>query len=45
VASGLIYLLLVQDAHLQIVRKTGSSKDMKQHAVGCKYMDIVENCR
>jgi len=26
---------MTQDAHLKIVRKTGSSKNKKQHAVGC----------
>jgi hypothetical protein len=30
-----------QDAHLKIVRKTGSSKNTKQHAVGCEYILIV----
>jgi len=34
---------LTQDAHLKIVRKTGSSKIMEQHAVGCKYILIVAN--
>jgi hypothetical protein len=32
-----------QDAHLKIDRKTGSSKNKKQHAVGCKYILIVVN--
>jgi hypothetical protein len=26
---------ITQDAHLKIVHKTGSSKNLKQHAVGC----------
>jgi hypothetical protein len=34
---------MTQDAHLKIVRKTGSSKNMKQHAVGCKYILIMAN--
>jgi len=34
---------MTQDAHLKIVRKTGSSKDKKQHAVGWKYILIVAN--
>jgi len=29
---------MTQDAHLQIVRKSGSSKNKKQHAVGCEYI-------
>jgi hypothetical protein len=29
-----------QDAHLIIVRKTGSGKHKKQHAVGCGYIHI-----
>jgi hypothetical protein len=32
-----------QDAHLKIDRKTGSSKNKKQPAVGCKYILIVTN--
>jgi hypothetical protein len=31
---------ITQDAHLKIVRKTGSRKNKKQHAVGCEYMLI-----
>jgi len=34
---------MTQDAHLKIVRKTGSSKHKKQHAVGCKNILIVAN--
>jgi hypothetical protein len=34
---------LTQDAHLKIVRKTGSSKNKKQHAVGCESILIVPN--
>jgi len=32
---------MTHDAHLKIVRKTGSCKSKKQHAVGCKYIIIV----
>jgi len=31
---------MTQDAHSNIVCKTGSSKNQKQHAVGCEYIDI-----
>jgi len=34
---------MTQDAHLKIVRKTGSSQKKKQHAVGCEYILIVAN--
>jgi hypothetical protein len=34
---------MTQDAHLKIVRKTGSSKNKKQRAVGCKYILMVAN--
>jgi seryl-tRNA(Sec) selenium transferase len=34
---------MTQDAHLKIVRKTGSSKNKKQHAVGCEYIDFKAN--
>jgi hypothetical protein len=34
---------MTQDAHLKIVRKTGSSKNKKQHAVGCEFIHIEEN--
>jgi hypothetical protein len=34
---------MTQDAHLKIVRKTGSSKNKKQHAVGCNCILIVAN--
>jgi len=36
---------MTQDAHLQMVCKTGSIKDKQQHAVGCMYMHIVVNSR
>jgi len=32
-----------QVAHLKIVRKTGSSKNKKQHAVGCEYIHMEAN--
>jgi len=32
---------MTKDAHLKIVRKTGSSKNTKQHAIGCKYIHII----
>jgi hypothetical protein len=31
---------MTQDAHLKIVRKTGSRRNKKQHAVGCEYINI-----
>jgi len=31
---------MTQDAHFKILRKTGSRKNMKQHAVGCQYIHI-----
>jgi hypothetical protein len=34
---------MTPDAHLKIVRKTGSSKNNKQHAAGCEYIFIVAN--
>jgi hypothetical protein len=34
---------MTQDAHLKIVCKTGSSKNKKQHAVGCEYIYIEAN--
>jgi hypothetical protein len=34
---------ITEDAHLKIVRKTGSSKNKKQHAVGCEYIIIEAN--
>jgi len=36
---------MTQDAHLHIVRETGSSKNKQQHTVGCNYMHIVVNSR
>jgi len=34
---------MTQDAHLKIVRKTGSSRNKKQHVVGCEYIHIKAN--
>jgi len=34
---------MTQDAHLKIIHKTASSKNMKQHAVGCEYIHIEVN--
>jgi hypothetical protein len=34
---------MTQVAHLKLVRKTGSSKIKKQHAVGCEYILIEAN--
>jgi len=34
---------MTQDAHLKIVRKTGSSKNKKQHGVGCEYIHMKAN--
>jgi len=31
---------MTHDARLKIVRKTGSGKNKKQHAVGCEYIHI-----
>jgi len=42
-AANLATKHMTQDAHLKIVRKTGSSKNKKQRAVGCKYILIVAN--
>jgi len=36
---------ITQDAHLKMVRKTGSSNDKKQHAVECEYIYIEVNGR
>jgi len=36
---------MTQDAHLEIVRNTGSGKNKRHHAVGCKYMHSVVNSR
>jgi len=36
---------MTQDAHLKIVRMTGSSKNMKQHAAECEYIHIEANGR
>ena len=31
---------MTQDAHLKIVRKTGSGRNQMQHVVGCEYIHI-----
>jgi len=36
---------MTQDAHLKIVRKTGSSTNKKQHAIGCEYVHIMVDGR
>jgi len=37
---------MTQDAHLKIVRKTGSSTNKKQHAVRCEYIHpVVKVCQ
>jgi len=33
---------MTQDAHLKLIHKTGSSKNNKQHAIGCEYGHIAE---
>jgi hypothetical protein len=42
-ASNVATKHMTQDAHLQIFRKTGSSKNKKQHAVGYEYICIEAN--
>jgi len=34
---------MTQDACLTLIRKTGSSTNKKQHAVGCEYIHIEAN--
>jgi hypothetical protein len=34
---------MTQDADSKIVHRTGNSKNMKQHAVRCQYIDIMVN--
>jgi len=34
--------LMTQDSHLNIICKTGSSKNKPQYAVGCEYIHIKE---
>jgi hypothetical protein len=36
---------MTQSAHFIIVRKTGSSKNLKQYGIGCAYMYTVVNSR
>jgi hypothetical protein len=42
-AANVATLHMTDDAHRNIVRKTGSSKNEKQHAVGCEYILILAN--
>jgi len=35
---------MTQDAHLKIIRNTGSTTNRKQHAVGCECMHIEAMC-
>jgi hypothetical protein len=44
-ASDVATKHMTQHAHLKIVRKTGSSTNMKQHAVGCEYLHTMVNDR
>jgi len=37
-------VLITQDAHFKIIRKAGSSENMKQHVVRCEYIHIKANC-
>jgi len=39
-AANAATIHMTQDAHLKIVRKTGSRKNKKQHAVGCECIHI-----
>jgi len=34
---------MTEDAHLKLVRKTGSSKNTKQHTLGCEciYLEVI----
>ena len=36
---------MTHDTHLELVRKTGSSANQEQHAVGCEYLHTVVNGR
>jgi len=36
---------MTQDAHLKIIRKSGSSANKQQHAIGCEYIRTVVNGR
>ena len=37
--------IMTQDAYLKIVHMTASSKNTKQHAIGCEYIDTIVNGR
>jgi len=39
-AAGAATKQMTQDAHLKIVRKTGSRRNKRQYAVGCEYIHI-----
>jgi len=43
-AANAVTKHLTQDAHLKIVRNTGSRKNTKQHAVGCECIRIEAIC-
>jgi hypothetical protein len=32
---------MTEDEHWKIVHNTGSSKNKKQHPIGCKYIHII----
>jgi hypothetical protein len=40
-AASVATKYMTQDAHIKIFRKTGTSKNKKQHAVRCEYIVIV----
>jgi hypothetical protein len=42
-ANNVVIKIMTQDAHLKTVRKTGSSKNMEQHPIGCEYIHIKVN--
>jgi len=42
-AANVATKCMTQDAHLNIVCETGSSKNIKRHAVGCEYICIQVN--
>jgi hypothetical protein len=42
-AANVTTKYVTQDVHLNISRKTGSSHNMKGHAVGCEYIHIEAN--
>jgi hypothetical protein len=36
---------MTEDAHLKIIRETGSGTNKKQHAVGCEYLHTAVHSR